>query len=349
MCANPGGDAGMLEAGFITDETTGARYGYVTGFTQPGEEVRAAFSDGRPVTVPSTDEGAYFVAVTPADIEGGVLPGASPTRVERPSSHRFHVRSSKREGRRRMIGARVLAWIVLRDSLMLTAGELGDAAVPCGLGVSHGMLLADVDAQPRVQGRLVQLDDPGHPASALPPGLERIGRPDLQLVHIGHRGLVARWLCVLPRGRHQARRRNVGHRSRLPGLAALPQTPTEARQAATPLGRMSTSTRTVSCSCAHGATPRRSASSSRGTRARSSGSSSRRHGTLSVAAELTAETFAVVLRSARRFRGNHRRGGRAASSTASRATSPAAGAAGDASTTPRARACTCPCAIPPTS
>jgi len=73
-CATTIADAGLLTAGFVTDEATGARYGYVTGFTGPGEEAHAAFSDGTSRTVTSTAEGAYFVAVTPADIDGGVLP-----------------------------------------------------------------------------------------------------------------------------------------------------------------------------------------------------------------------------------------------------------------------------------
>ena len=73
-CANTAAGAGMLSAGFVTDEATGARYGYVTGFTQPGGEAHADFSDGTTRTVTGTAEGAYFVAVTPADIEAGVLP-----------------------------------------------------------------------------------------------------------------------------------------------------------------------------------------------------------------------------------------------------------------------------------
>ena len=38
----------MLDAGFVTDEATGKRYGFVVGFTQPGGEARASFFDGHP-------------------------------------------------------------------------------------------------------------------------------------------------------------------------------------------------------------------------------------------------------------------------------------------------------------
>ena len=63
-CAEPGANAGMLSAGFVM------------GFARPGGETRAAFSDGTSRAIPSTAEGAYFVAVTPDDIERGVLPVA---------------------------------------------------------------------------------------------------------------------------------------------------------------------------------------------------------------------------------------------------------------------------------
>ena len=76
VCAVSGADAGMLNAGFVTDEATGERYGFVVGFTRPGGEARASFSDGTSRVSAATDEGAYFVAVTPEDIERGVLPVA---------------------------------------------------------------------------------------------------------------------------------------------------------------------------------------------------------------------------------------------------------------------------------
>jgi len=76
VCAVSGADAGMLNAGFVTDEATGKRYGFVVGFTQPGGEARASFSDGTSRVSAGTAEGAYFGAVTPEDIERGVLPVA---------------------------------------------------------------------------------------------------------------------------------------------------------------------------------------------------------------------------------------------------------------------------------
>ena len=75
-CADPGADAGMLSAGFVVDQATGTRYGFVMGCAQPGEVTRATFSDGTSRQLPGTAQGAYFVAVTPDDIERGVLPVA---------------------------------------------------------------------------------------------------------------------------------------------------------------------------------------------------------------------------------------------------------------------------------
>lgn len=75
-CAEPGANPGMLSAGFLVDEATGTRYGFVMGFARPGEQARATFSDGASRVTPGTAEGAYFVAVTPDDIESGVLPVA---------------------------------------------------------------------------------------------------------------------------------------------------------------------------------------------------------------------------------------------------------------------------------
>ena len=73
-CAVPGGDTGMLSAGFVLDEATGKRYGFVMGFAQPGEQTLAAFSDGTVRVNLSSPQGVYFVAVTPDDIANGVLP-----------------------------------------------------------------------------------------------------------------------------------------------------------------------------------------------------------------------------------------------------------------------------------
>jgi hypothetical protein len=73
-CAEPGADAGMLSAGFVVDEATGTRYGFVMGFARPDEQTLAAFSDGTTRVNLSSPEGVYFVAVTPDDIKRGVLP-----------------------------------------------------------------------------------------------------------------------------------------------------------------------------------------------------------------------------------------------------------------------------------
>ena len=73
-CAVPGGDTGMLSAGFVVDEATGKRYGFVMGFAQPDAPTLASFSDGTSRVNLSSPEGVYFVAVTPDDIEQGVLP-----------------------------------------------------------------------------------------------------------------------------------------------------------------------------------------------------------------------------------------------------------------------------------
>lgn len=59
-CAVQGADTGMLSAGFVLDEATGKRYGFVM--------------DGTSRVNLSSPDGVYFVAVTPDDIDSGVLP-----------------------------------------------------------------------------------------------------------------------------------------------------------------------------------------------------------------------------------------------------------------------------------
>jgi hypothetical protein len=73
-CAADATPPPMLGAGFMADERTGERYGWVTGFAAPGEALRAAFSDGSWRALTATPAGAYFLPVTPADIAASVVP-----------------------------------------------------------------------------------------------------------------------------------------------------------------------------------------------------------------------------------------------------------------------------------